>query len=37
MINDRNNNKSATFSYLLEFCDVWHDMIGHVNIIIYKD
>ena len=29
--NDENNNKTKSSFYLLESCDVWHDMLGCVN------
>ena len=29
--NDETNNKIVFFSYLLEFYDMWHDKLGHVN------
>lgn len=28
---EMNNNNDASFSYLLESCDMWHDMLKHVN------
>ena len=28
---DENNNKIASFSYLLKSSDVWHDRLDHVN------
>jgi hypothetical protein len=31
IINDETNNKIVSSLYLLEFYDVWHDRLGHVN------
>ena len=28
---DENNNKIVSSSYLIKFCDVWHDKLGYVN------
>jgi hypothetical protein len=30
-MNDENNNKITSSTYLLQSYDVWHDILGHMN------
>ena len=31
LLRDFNDNKVSSFAYLLEFFNLWHDKLGHVN------
>ena len=31
-----NNNTSSSFAYIVDYCDIWHGRLGHVNFSYMK-
>ena len=31
-----NNNASSSSTYIVDYCDIWHDRLGHVNFSYMK-